>query len=50
MAQVNVSVNGKAYTLACAEGDQDRPSKLAAYVDEKIGDLLEKEDLLRYVL
>lgn len=35
MAQVNVTVAGKQYPLACADGDEERLSKLAAYVDNK---------------
>jgi cell division protein ZapA len=35
MAQVNVTVNGKQYPLACADGDEERLEKLAAYVDGK---------------
>jgi cell division protein ZapA len=42
MAQINVNVNGKTYPLVCAEGDQDRLSKLAAYVDAKCTDLTSK--------
>lgn len=42
MAQVNVTVAGQTYPLACAEGDQDRLKKLAAYVDGKTKDLTSK--------
>ena len=35
MAQVQVTVNGKHYPLACADGEEDRLHKLAAYVDSK---------------
>lgn len=35
MAQISVSVNNKHYPLACADGDEDRLHKLAAYVDNK---------------
>jgi cell division protein ZapA len=35
MAQVHVTVAGKQYPLACADGDQERLEKLAAYVDSK---------------
>lgn len=39
MAQITVSVNGKTYPLACADGDEERLSKLAAYVDSKARDI-----------
>ncbi|TNE62472.1 MAG: cell division protein ZapA [Alphaproteobacteria bacterium] len=39
MAQINVSVNGKNYPLACAAGEEERLRKLAAYVDAKASDL-----------
>ena len=42
MAQISVNVNGKPYPLACAEGDEDRIRKLAAYVDTKARDLAGK--------
>jgi cell division protein ZapA len=42
MAQVNVTVAGKSYPLACAEGEEDRLHKLAAYIDSKTTDLTGK--------
>ncbi|WP_262690722.1 cell division protein ZapA [Kordiimonas aestuarii] len=42
MAQINVSVNGKTYPLVCAEGDQERLTKLATYVNDKCKDLTSK--------
>lgn len=42
MAQIHVTVAGKSYPLACAEGDEDRLFKLAAYVDSKTQDLTDK--------
>lgn len=42
MAQINVKVAGKAYSLACAEGEEDRLHKLAAYIDNKASDLTSK--------
>jgi len=35
MAQITVTINNKHYPLACADGDEDRLRKLAAYVDSK---------------
>lgn len=42
MAQINVTVAGKSYPLACAAGDEDRLYKLAAYIDGKTKDLTDK--------
>ena len=36
MAQVNVSVNGQSYRIACEDGQEDRLVDLAAMVDEKV--------------
>ena len=35
MAQVDVSVNGQSYRIACEDGQEDRLVDLAAMVDEK---------------
>jgi cell division protein ZapA len=40
MALVNVMVNARAYTIACDEGEEDHLKSLAAYVDEKVRELL----------
>jgi cell division protein ZapA len=37
---VNVMVNGRAYTLACDEGEEDHLKELAGLVDEKVRELL----------
>ena len=42
MAQVNVTVAGKSYPMACAEGEEERLHKLAAYIDSKTSDLTGK--------
>lgn len=42
MAQIHVTVAGKSYPLACAEGDEDRLHKLASYIDGKAKDLTDK--------
>ena len=36
MAQVDVSVNGQSYRIACEDGQEDRLVDLAAIVDEKV--------------
>jgi cell division protein ZapA len=40
MPLVNVSVNGRAYTIACDDGEEDHLKALAAEVDSKIQELL----------
>ncbi len=42
MAQINVTVAGKTYPLAAAQGDEDRVRKLAGYIDAKAQDLTGK--------
>lgn len=42
MAQIHVTVAGKSYPLACAEGDEERLYKLAGYIDGKTSALTEK--------
>jgi cell division protein ZapA len=40
MPLVNVMVNGKAYTLGCDEGEEERLRQLAAHVDAKAREAL----------
>lgn len=40
MPLVNVMVNGRAYTIACDEGEEEHLKELAAEVDHKISELL----------
>ena len=40
MAQVVVTVNGRAFELSCADGEEARTRRLAQYVDGKIGDFV----------
>ncbi|RMB07845.1 cell division protein ZapA [Eilatimonas milleporae] len=42
MAQITVTVGGRNYTLACADGEEQRLSELAAYVDGKAAKLSTK--------
>lgn len=42
MAQISVTINGKLYPLACADGEEERLSNLAAYVDSKTKDIAGK--------
>jgi len=41
MAQVAVMVNGRSYTVACDEGQQEHLTDLARYVDKRVSDLAE---------
>ncbi len=40
MPLVNVMVNGRAYTIACDEGEEDHLKELAGEVDHKVRELL----------
>jgi cell division protein ZapA len=40
MAVVNVMVNGRAYTIACDDGEEDHLRDLAAHVDGRVKELL----------
>ena len=40
MPLVNVMVNGRAYTIACDDGEEDHLKALAAEVDTKVQELL----------
>lgn len=39
MAQVAVAINGRSYSVACGDGEEQRIEQLAGYVDGKIGSL-----------
>jgi len=41
MPLVNVMVNGRAYTIACDEGEEEHLKELASHVDSKVRELLE---------
>ena len=40
MAQVEVTVNGRNYRIACDDGQEEHLTKLARYVDKKMGELV----------
>ena len=40
MPLVNVMVNGRAYTIACDEGEEEHLKQLASHVDEKAREVL----------
>jgi cell division protein ZapA len=39
MAQVAVAINGRSYSVACGDGEEQRIEQLASYVDNKIASL-----------
>ena len=40
MGQVVVTVNGRAFPLSCADGEESRIRRLAQYVDGKVGEFV----------
>ena len=40
MAQVSVTINDRRYQIACEDGQEAHLSRLAAYVDRRIGELV----------
>lgn len=39
MGQLNVTIGGRSYPLACRDGEEERLTKLAAHVDAKSAEL-----------
>lgn len=39
MGQVNVTVNGRAYTVACGDGEEAHLAELAKYIDKRVTEL-----------
>ena len=40
MPQVDVSINGRRYQIACDEGQEEHLSQLAEYVDQRVQELV----------
>lgn len=40
MAQVNISINGRNYEIACDDGEEPHVLKLGKYIDDKISELV----------
>ena len=36
MAQITVSINGRGYPVACSDGEEQRITELARYIDAKV--------------
>ncbi|HZD25039.1 MAG TPA: cell division protein ZapA [Alphaproteobacteria bacterium] len=41
MAQVSVRVNGRDYLIACQDGEEQRLTELADYVNSRVGELVD---------
>jgi cell division protein ZapA len=39
MALVNVTINGRAYQIACDDGQEEHLARLAGYVDKRVSEL-----------
>ena len=39
MAQVDITVNGRSYSVACDDGQEDHLHELAAYLDKRVREL-----------
>lgn len=42
MSEISLSINGRSYLVACAEGQEEHLQKLGAYIDERMRDLSSK--------
>ena len=42
MAQITVSINGRGYPVACSDGEEQRITELARYVDAKVKDFAQQ--------
>ena len=40
MAQIDVTINGRAYQIACDDGQEEHITQLAGYVDRKVAELV----------
>lgn len=40
MAQIDVTINGRSYRIACDDGQEDHILKLAEYVDRRVAELV----------
>lgn len=40
MAQIDVTINGRSYRIACDDGQEDHILKLADYVDRRVAELV----------
>ena len=40
MGQVNVTVNGRSYTLGCDDGEEEHVLRLSKYIDTRLAELI----------
>jgi cell division protein ZapA len=40
MAQIDVTINGRGYRIACDDGQEDHILQLAAYIDKRVAELV----------
>lgn len=40
MAQVDVTINGREYRIACDDGQENHLLRLASYIDKRVGELV----------
>lgn len=40
MAQVDITINGRDYSISCDDGQEDHLLRLGEYVDKKVGELV----------
>ena len=40
MPEVDVSINGRSYRVACEAGEEERLSRLGAYIDDRVEELV----------
>ena len=48
MAQVEITINGQSYRVACEDGQEQRLTDLARMVDAHVGDLVEQVGQVGY--
>lgn len=39
MSEIDLTINGRAYTIACDDGQEEHLQLLASHIDEKVGEL-----------
>lgn len=39
MSQLSVTINGRTYPIACDDGQEEHLTKLAAYLDQRVGEI-----------
>ena len=42
MSQVNITINGRNYEIACDDGQEDRVLALGGYIDSRVSELIDQ--------